>query len=514
MATAAEQVAASLRRIGLGRESSRRADRLALAAELARGIAEAATVEQALDLAARTVFERVNYTSTVATLVLHEAGEQLFVSDYNADGSSLAGVRRGLMEGVIGDVILHGEPVLLARASEHPELLVAQRRGVGVDGGGAGDGRRPLPCGLVRARVRARHPGRRRPSPDGGGGRAGGGIAARRRAAKPVGAARPASGADRRDREAHRLGRIGGRGPAGGRDCPVRGHRVRGGVGVPLPPPGGRGGADGQPRPRRNGVARDALADRPRHHRPHDPHRPGGAPGPGHRRSRLRLGGRRGLSIAGAGAGDGGRTLRGGAGAGRGCARPLHPGRRGADAHRRGAGGGRHARRAAAFGGGGQRAPAGADSGRGPGGGRGGQPGRRAGDVRADRARGSRVRHRRGQHRVACHRRAAGGRLGHAGRRVECRPPPRAGRGDDRPGLHGAPAGVRMRRRRRLDPRPAAAGHLALTAGDAGADQRRGGGGAERGREGAEQLRGRRRAVHADGRRAGCRRPAGSGAAR
>ncbi|HWH65942.1 MAG TPA: GAF domain-containing protein, partial [Gaiellales bacterium] len=39
MATAAEQVAASLRRIGLGRESSRRADRLALAAELARGIA-------------------------------------------------------------------------------------------------------------------------------------------------------------------------------------------------------------------------------------------------------------------------------------------------------------------------------------------------------------------------------------------------------------------------------------------------------------------------------------------
>ena len=126
MATAAEQVAASLRRIGLGRESSRRADRLALAAELARGIAEAATVEQALDLAARTVFERVNYTSTVATLVLHEAGEQLFVSDYNADGSSLAGMRRGLMEGVIGDVILHGEPVLLARASEHPGLLVAQ----------------------------------------------------------------------------------------------------------------------------------------------------------------------------------------------------------------------------------------------------------------------------------------------------------------------------------------------------------------------------------------------------
>jgi GAF domain-containing protein len=120
MATAAEQVAASLRRIGLGRESSRRADRLALAAELARGIAEAATVEQALDLAARTVFERVNYTATVATLALHEAGEQLFVSDYNADGSSLAGVRRGLMEGVIGDVILHCEPVLLARASEHP----------------------------------------------------------------------------------------------------------------------------------------------------------------------------------------------------------------------------------------------------------------------------------------------------------------------------------------------------------------------------------------------------------
>src|SRR6185503_424241 len=52
---------------------------MAMAAEQARGIAEAATVEQALDLAARTVFERVNYTATVATLALHEAGEQLFV---------------------------------------------------------------------------------------------------------------------------------------------------------------------------------------------------------------------------------------------------------------------------------------------------------------------------------------------------------------------------------------------------------------------------------------------------
>ena len=82
--------------------------------------------KQALDLAARTVFERVNYTSTVATLVLHEAGEQLFVSDYNADGSSLAGVRRGLTEGVIGDVILRGEPVLPVDAIVHDE-----RRAVG-----------------------------------------------------------------------------------------------------------------------------------------------------------------------------------------------------------------------------------------------------------------------------------------------------------------------------------------------------------------------------------------------
>ena len=119
MATAAEQVAEALRRIRLRKESARRADRLALAADLARAIAGAGTVEEALDLAAHTVFERAGYSSAVAMLVLRETSEQLIVSDYRIDDSSLAGIRRPLGSGVFGEVVEACEPLLLGRASEH-----------------------------------------------------------------------------------------------------------------------------------------------------------------------------------------------------------------------------------------------------------------------------------------------------------------------------------------------------------------------------------------------------------
>jgi GAF domain-containing protein len=120
MATAAEQVAATLRRIGLRKESTRRADRLALAAELAWDVASSGTVEEALDVAAHTVFERVGYSSAIATLVLRDAGQQLLVSDYNTDGSSLAGMWRPVGTGVIGEVVSSCQPLLLSKASEHP----------------------------------------------------------------------------------------------------------------------------------------------------------------------------------------------------------------------------------------------------------------------------------------------------------------------------------------------------------------------------------------------------------
>ena len=119
MATAAEQVAEALRRIRLRKESARRADRLALAADVARAIAGAGTVEELLDLAAQTVFERAGYSSTVAMLVLPESAEQLMVSDYRTDDTSLAGMRRPLADGLFGEVLETGEPMLLGRASEH-----------------------------------------------------------------------------------------------------------------------------------------------------------------------------------------------------------------------------------------------------------------------------------------------------------------------------------------------------------------------------------------------------------
>jgi GAF domain-containing protein len=120
MATAAEQVASALRQIGLRKESARRADRLALAADLAWDVASAGTVEEALDVTAHTIFERAGYSSAMATLVLADSGEQLFVSDYNIDGHSLAGARRQLDMGIFGEVIATGRPQLLTRAGDHP----------------------------------------------------------------------------------------------------------------------------------------------------------------------------------------------------------------------------------------------------------------------------------------------------------------------------------------------------------------------------------------------------------
>jgi GAF domain-containing protein len=120
MATAAEQVAGTLRRIGLRKESTRRSDRLALAADLAWQVASAGTVEEALDVATHTVFERVGYSSAMATLVLREAGQQLLVSDYNTDGSSLAGMWRPVETGVLGQVVSSCQPLLLSHAGEHP----------------------------------------------------------------------------------------------------------------------------------------------------------------------------------------------------------------------------------------------------------------------------------------------------------------------------------------------------------------------------------------------------------
>ncbi|HEY0387028.1 MAG TPA: GAF domain-containing protein [Gaiellales bacterium] len=120
LATAAEGVAAALRRIGLRKESTRRADRLALAADLAWNVASAGTVEEALDVAAQTVFERVGYSCAIATLVLPDTRQQLTVADYTSDGSSLAGLWRSVGTGVLGQVIAGCQPLILSHASDHP----------------------------------------------------------------------------------------------------------------------------------------------------------------------------------------------------------------------------------------------------------------------------------------------------------------------------------------------------------------------------------------------------------
>jgi GAF domain-containing protein len=120
MATAAEQVSAALLRIGLSHQSAQRAGRLALVAELAHAIVQSGTVEEALDVVAHTIFAKASYSATLSALALPETGEHLIVSDYNASGTSLAGVRRPLGIGLIGEVFATGVPLMLGHALDDP----------------------------------------------------------------------------------------------------------------------------------------------------------------------------------------------------------------------------------------------------------------------------------------------------------------------------------------------------------------------------------------------------------
>jgi GAF domain-containing protein/anti-sigma regulatory factor (Ser/Thr protein kinase) len=120
MATAAEQVSAALLRIGLSHQSAQRAGRLALVADLARAISRVGMVEEALDVAAHTIFDQAGYTATLSALALPESDEHLIVSDYNESDKSLAGLRRPLGIGLIGHVFTTGEPLMLGRALDDP----------------------------------------------------------------------------------------------------------------------------------------------------------------------------------------------------------------------------------------------------------------------------------------------------------------------------------------------------------------------------------------------------------
>jgi GAF domain-containing protein len=120
MATAAEQVAAALLRIGLSHQAAQRAGRLALVAELARAMSRVGIVEEALDVTAQTIFDKAGYTATVTALALPDTDEHMIVSDYNETEQSLAGLRRPLGTGLIGHVFTSGEPLMLGHAMDDP----------------------------------------------------------------------------------------------------------------------------------------------------------------------------------------------------------------------------------------------------------------------------------------------------------------------------------------------------------------------------------------------------------
>ena len=74
----------------------------------------------ALDLAARTVYENSHYHLVAATLVLDETAEQLLVADLSRDGSDPEQVRRPLDAGIVGAAITSREQVLLGDARTTP----------------------------------------------------------------------------------------------------------------------------------------------------------------------------------------------------------------------------------------------------------------------------------------------------------------------------------------------------------------------------------------------------------
>ena len=96
----ADHVAAAIRAVQLGEESARQAQRLSLAAEIAKLLAAEQTTEGALRVAVQAVHERANYDAVMAITVLQETAEQLVVADVGADRDGFAGLRRPIGTGI------------------------------------------------------------------------------------------------------------------------------------------------------------------------------------------------------------------------------------------------------------------------------------------------------------------------------------------------------------------------------------------------------------------------------
>jgi signal transduction histidine kinase len=123
MRTVAEQLAAALRGARLRDESDRRAERLAVTLDVARAVADADAVDDALRAAAARVFRTGKYSAAVAILIDHERGEEIVLADELRSGASIVGMRRPLLAKGTGLVAVTGEAVLFDRALSDPRYV-------------------------------------------------------------------------------------------------------------------------------------------------------------------------------------------------------------------------------------------------------------------------------------------------------------------------------------------------------------------------------------------------------
>ena len=96
MQTVAEQLASALRGTALRAESEARAAWLALTLDVAKAVAGADSVNDALIAAADTIFEKTGHAAVTAIRIQHETGEEVAIADRIRAGSSIEGRTRPL----------------------------------------------------------------------------------------------------------------------------------------------------------------------------------------------------------------------------------------------------------------------------------------------------------------------------------------------------------------------------------------------------------------------------------
>jgi signal transduction histidine kinase len=111
--TIADHTAAAIRAIKLREESARQAQRLSLAADIAKLVAAEATPEAALRVAAQAVHERARYDAVMAVTIVEDSAEQLVVADFGASRDSFTGMRRPIGEGITARTMRTGKQNLI-----------------------------------------------------------------------------------------------------------------------------------------------------------------------------------------------------------------------------------------------------------------------------------------------------------------------------------------------------------------------------------------------------------------